>query len=94
MQINLQSIAEEQWPSYLKLEMYTPNRTFRFSSEHKLRVPLEDDTLQACCAKVYNDSPEEIQLCDNINIFKCLTKTFLGTDSLPKLFFNIVFALI
>lgn len=49
------ALHEKQWPSYLKLD--TPNRTLRSSSGHKLRVPLEDGTFQACCAKVYNNLP-------------------------------------
>ena len=32
------ALHEEQCPSYLKLEMYTPNRTLRSSSERKLTV--------------------------------------------------------
>jgi hypothetical protein len=34
----------DQWPSYLKPELYTPGRTLRSSSETKLTVPLENDT--------------------------------------------------
>ena len=92
---------EEQWPSplYRKLEMYTPNWTPRSSSEHKLRAPLEDNTFQASCAKVYNDLHQEIILCDNINMFNCLAKTlFRGQSGRTTLCLNYflinVFALI
>ncbi len=79
------ALHEKQWPSYLKLEIYTPNRTLRSSSEHKLRVPLKDGTFQACCAKVYNNLPEEIKLCDGKNIFNGLAKTFFRGRAAERL---------
>jgi hypothetical protein len=79
------ALHEKQWPSYLTLEMYTPNRTLRSSSEHNLTVPLEEGTFQACCAKVYNNLPEEIKLCDSKNIFNGLAKTFFRDIAAERL---------
>jgi hypothetical protein len=79
------ALHEKQWPSYLTLEMYTPNRTLRSSSEHNLMVPLEEGTFQACCAKVYNNLPEEIKLCDSKNIFNGLAKTFFRDRAAERL---------
>ena len=63
LKLTFKALHEKQRPSYLKLEKYTPNRTLHSSTEHKLEVPLEDATFQACCAKVYNVLPEDIKLC-------------------------------
>jgi hypothetical protein len=61
----------DQWPSYLKLELYTPGRTLRSSSETKLTVPLENDTFQASAAKFFNILPLEIRNCRVFNDFNC-----------------------
>jgi hypothetical protein len=46
-QATFKALYFDQWPSYLKLELYTPGRTLRSSSETKLTVPHENDTFQA-----------------------------------------------
>ena len=46
LKLIFKAMYERQWPSYLKLETYSPNRTLRSSNEHKLKVPLEDGTFQ------------------------------------------------
>ena len=75
----------EQWPSYLKLEKYTPNRTLRSSTEHKLKVPLEDGTFQDCCAKVYNTLPEYITSCTNYFSFIKLAKAYFSNRAMERL---------
>ena len=64
----------DQWPSYLKLELYTPGRTLRSSSETKLTVPLENDTFQASAAKIFNVLPLEIRNCRVFDDFKRTVK--------------------
>jgi hypothetical protein len=48
-------------------------------------VPLEEGTFKACCAKVYNNLPEEIKLCDSKNIFNGLAKTFFTDRAAERL---------
>ena len=64
----------DQWPSYLKLELYTPGRTLRSSSETKLTVPLENDTFQASAAKTFNVLPLEIRNCRVFDDFRRTVK--------------------
>ena len=56
-QATFKALYFDQWPSYLKLELYTPGRTLRSSSETKLAVPLENNTFQASAAKIFNILP-------------------------------------
>ena len=79
------AMYERQWPSYLKLETYSPNRTLRSSNEHKLKVPLEDGTFQACCAKLYNILPEDVKSCDNYSSFIRLAKAHFNNRAAERL---------
>ena len=69
-QAKLKALYFDQWPSYLKLELYTPGRTLRSSSENKLTVPLENDTFQASAAKIFNILPLGSRNCRVFNDFK------------------------
>ena len=73
-QATFKALYFDQWPSYLKLELYTPGRTLRSSSETKLTVPLENDTFQARAAKMFNILPLEIRNCRVFNDFKRTAK--------------------
>ena len=73
-QATFKALYFDQWPSYLKLELYTPGRTLRSSSETKLTVPLENDTFQASAAKIFNILPLEIGNCHVFNDFKRTAK--------------------
>ena len=62
-QATFKALYFDQWPSYLKQELYTPGRTLRSSSEAKLTVPLKNDTFQASVAKIFNVLPLGIRNC-------------------------------
>jgi hypothetical protein len=73
-QATFKALYFDQWPSYLKLELYTPGRTLRSSSETKLTVPLENDTFQAGAVNIFNILPLEIRNCRVFNDFKRTAK--------------------
>ncbi len=73
-QATFKALYFDQWPSYLKLELYTPGRTLRSSSDTKLTVPLENDTFQASAGKFFNILPLEIINCRVFNDFKRTAK--------------------
>ena len=74
-QATFKALYFDQWPSYLKLELYTyPGRTLRSSSETKFTVPLENDTFQAGAVNIFNILPLEIRNCRVFNDFKRTAK--------------------
>ena len=74
-QATFKTLYFDQWPSYLKLELYTPGRKLRSSSETKLTVPLENDAFQASAAKNFLISlPLGIRNCRVFNDFKRTAK--------------------
>lgn len=55
------ALNHSHWPSYLKLEEYTPARTLRSSTERKLTVSKVNGTFQDCAAKLFNKLPSHIR---------------------------------
>ena len=53
------ALQYNDWPSYLKLDIYIPTRTLRSSKETTLKVPLESGIFQDSASNVFNSLPSD-----------------------------------
>ena len=60
------------WLSYLKLDVYTPGRSLRSSTETTLKVPKAPGTFQNSTSKSFNSLPSIIRNCTSLTEFKSL----------------------
>jgi hypothetical protein len=63
------ALYNEDWPSYLKLEVRVPPRQLISFSELNLVVPLCSGTLQDCSARLFNNLPKDIKNCTDKGAF-------------------------
>ena len=60
------------WPSYLKLDVYTSGRSLRSSTETTLKVSKTPGTFQDSISKSFNSLPSIIRNCTSLTEVKSL----------------------
>ena len=73
------------WPSYLKLDVYTPGRSLRSSTETTLKVPKTPGTFQDSTSKSFNNLPPIIRNCTSLTEFKSLLLKHLKEKAVNRL---------